>query len=307
MSYARAGAVCAGLAIMPAAAAQYLLIPESSTDQVYAFDATDGTLLNSSFIDIATQAAAAGVSSTPIEVLEVGNELWISDQVADRIWRYDTGGTFIGDIGVGDLNNIRGMEYVGDTVYVAQGSASGTLGEGIVTIDVPSLAVTGVFNGRPDADTSYWDVFFYNNELLVSNSDTGNDGIERYALDGTFLGFFASSDGVSDFDFIQQLAERSSNGNLLGGGFTPPSGVYEFQSDGTPLGTVAGVGFGPRGVHELDNGDVLWTNGTWTRTDSDIKFEGASFRFITESSVPAPGSAALLALAMTAAARRRRS
>ncbi len=126
------------------------------------------------------------------------------------------------------MDNIRGMEVVGDTVYVAQFGSTATTGVGIVTINVPSLTVTGSFNGRADADTSYWDIKHYNGELLVTNSDTGNDGIERYSLDGTFLGFFAQSDGVASFDFLQQLNERQTNTNLLGGGFSAPREFTSF-------------------------------------------------------------------------------
>ena len=292
------------------AQAQNLLVPDSTADRVLLLSGNDGTVLNSNFLDIATQAANAGVNSTAIEALEVGNEFWVSDQVADRIWRFARNGNFIGDIGAGQLNNIRGMEVVGDTVYVAQGSASASFGEGIITIDVPSAQVTGVFNGRPDADTSYWDVFLHNNELLVTNSDSGNDGIERYSLDGDLLGFFDQSDGETNFDFLQQLNRRQSNDNLLGGGFSGPSGVYEFLSDGTNLGIVAALDFGPRAAFELANGEILWTNGARIGTDSVEVASGGSFRFISTTSIPEPNTGILLLVVITSQltlGRRRRA
>jgi len=280
--------ICAGLAL--AAGAQNLLIPDSNEDKVLLVSAFDGAILDASFIDVATQAAAAGVSSTPIEALEVGNEIWVSDQVADRVWRFDRSGNFLGDIGSGgDLNNIRGMENVGNIVYVAQGSASDNFGEGIARIDTTTLAVTDVFLGRDAGDVSYWDVKFYNGELLVTNSDSGNDGIERYDLAGNFLGFFAQSDGINSFDFLQQLNVRTSSTNLLGGGFSVPSGVFEFLSDGTSLGIVAGLDFGPRAAYELGNGEILWTNGAFIRSDATIYLEGGSYRFVSPTSVIADG------------------
>ncbi len=195
------------------------------------------------------------------------------------------------------------MEIVGDTVYVANAGTGGTSAPGIVTIDVPTLTITGSFAGLPADDISYWDVQLYNGELLVSNSDTGNDGIERYAFDGTFLGFFAQSDGVASFDMIEQLAVRSNN-NVLGAGFTPPSGVYEFTPDGTSLGIVAGLDFGPRGVAELGNGSILWTNGSFLQTDSDLILDGLSFRYISQTTIPAPAS--ILVLGGLLVRRRRR-
>ena len=296
-----AGAACS---VAVDAEGSFLLIPNSTTDQVVLLDAFDGTVLNTSFLDIATQATNAGVNSTPIEVLNVGNELWVSDQVADRIWRFGQNGGYLGDIGAGQLDNIRGMEVVGNTVYVAQGG-SGGLGEGVTTIDVPSLTITGNFGGAVPDDISLYDVFDYNGELLVTNIDSGNDAIQRYDYAGNFLGDFATSDGLSDFDFLQQLAERGSNGNLLGGGFSVPSGVFEWQSDGTALGIVAGLDRGPRGVFELGNGDVLWTNGNSISTDSVDLLTGGGFRYITQTDVPAPGALALLGLAGIAGRRRR--
>ncbi|MEO1575755.1 MAG: hypothetical protein AAFU65_12455, partial [Pseudomonadota bacterium] len=265
---------------MPAAAtsAQNLLVPNSDTDQVMLLSAQDGSILDATFLDIATPAADAGLtSSTPVEAIEVGDEIWVTDQLGDRIWRFDRTGGFLGDIGVDQLNNVRGMEIVGDTVYVAMGTASDTLDEGIVRIDATTNTVIDVFAGRPTADISYFDVKLYGGELLVSNIDSGNDGIERYALDGTFLGFFAQSDGVTSFDFAQQINLRSGSDNILVAGFSPPSGVYELRADGTDLGIVAGLDFGPRAGYELGNGEILWTNGSFLRTDTTPIAEDGSF------------------------------
>ena len=295
------------LAVSGVASASFLLVPESTTDQVMLLNANTGRVIDANFLDIATQATAAGVSSTPIEALEVNGEFWVSDQVADRIWRFGQDGSFLGDIGAGgDFNNIRGMELVGSTLYVAQGSDSDNYPEGIITVDTTTNMVTGSFIGVDPADASYWDVKSYNGELLVTNSDSGNDAIERYDTNGNLLGFFAQSDGLSDFDFMQQMNVRGSNGNLLGGGFSLPAGVYEFAPDGTPLGIVAGDGFGPRAAWELANGAVMWTNGTWIRTDNRIIAEGSSFRFISPVNAPAPGVASVLGLAGVMGLRRRR-
>jgi hypothetical protein len=231
--------------------------------------------------------------------------VWVSDQVADRIWRFDASSrSYLGAIGEGEFNNIRGMERVGDTVYVAMGSDSDTLEEGVITVDVGTQSISGRFNGRDGADTSYWDVLSYGGELLVSNSDSGNDGIERYDTGGNFLGFFAQSDGTTGIDFPEQLTDRA-NGNILAAGFSPPSGVYEFLADGTSLGIVAGLDAGTRGVFELGNGEILWTNGSFLRTDSTLILDDGSFRFLSDTTIPAPSAAAPLALLGLAARRRR--
>lgn len=293
------------LAATSAQAAGFLMVPESTNDRIWLFNATTGALVNDNFIDLA--AATNGAAGTPIEALEVNGEIWVTDQVADSVWRFDQGGNLLGQIGgAGILDNIRGMEVVGNTVYVAQAGSTASFGTGIVTIDATTGMITGSFNGRDPGDTSYWDVKLVGNELLVTNSDTGNDGIERYDLAGNYLGVLVGSDGVDSFDGAQQIA-LAQNGNLLIGGFTPPSGVFEIGLDGSVIDDMAAaVGFGPRGVAQLDDGTIVWTNGTWFRSDEDIFGTPGNFRFITPTAIPTPGAAGLLGLAGIAAVRRRR-
>jgi hypothetical protein len=170
-------------------------------------------------------------------------------------------------------------------VFVNEGQVADVLGEGIVRIDVPTQTVMDVFIEGDPGDVSYFDVKLYNGELLVTNTDTGNEAIERFDLAGNFLGFFAQSDGTTSFDFAQQLNVRATNGNILAAAFSPPSGVYEFEPDGTSLGIVAGLDFGPRAAYELGNGEILWTNGSFLRSDTNVVLDDGSFRFISPTSV----------------------
>lgn len=288
------------------ASGEFIMAIDSNTDRVLLLDGFDGSVINDNFLDIGAAAAAAGVNSTPIEVLEVGNELWVSDQVADRIWRFSQTGDLLGDFGSnGDLNNIRGMQLVGNTLYVSQGSASDNFTEGLMTIDINTQMVTGALLGRDAGDVSYQDIIQVGDELYVTNSDTGNDGIERYSLDGEYLGNLVSSDGVTGLDFGQQMFVRD-NGNILVGGFSGPAGVYEYAADGTFIGIVAGMDFGPRGAIDLGNGEILWGNGTWLRTDSEIIIEGGSFRYFTSTTIPSPSGLAVLGLGGLVSVRRRR-
>ena len=302
ISIVAALSICSGLAL--ASDPYNILTIDSNTDQVLLLNRFDGSVIDANFLDVASAAAAAGTSATPIECIQVGNEFWVSDQIADRVWRFGSDGSFIGDIGAGQLNNIRGMHQVGNTVYVAMGSDSDVYDRGIITIDATTASVTGQFNGRDTADTSYWDITQVGDELYITNSDTGNDGIERYSLGGDYLGNLVSSDGTTGIDFAQQMFVRS-NGNLLVGGFSSPSGVWEFLADGTSLGIVAGLDLGTRAAIDLGNGEILWSNGSFLATDSYTVAEG-SFRFFTQTNVPAPASLAMLGLGGLAATRRRR-
>ena len=291
-----------------------LLTFDSTADIGILLDPFDGSVVNSNYLDIQAAADAVGYtgSLTPLEGISVGSEVWVSDQLADRIWRFDAAtGNFVGDITGnpagpdGLLNNIRGIEVVGNTVYAALGSDSSAFDRGIARIDATTGQVIDSFNGRALADTSYFDVFDYNGQLYVPNIDTGNDGIEIYDYDGTFQGVWVSSDGTTSFDFLEQLAE-DANGDLLAAGFSPPSGVYSISADGTVNGIVAALDAGPRGVAQLGNGEILWTNGSFIATDSTTILTGGSYRFLSEIVVPAPASGALIALAGFAAPRRRR-
>jgi hypothetical protein len=284
------------------AQAQFLTVIDSTNDRVLLLDAFDGSIINDNFIDLSTNDPG-----TPKALTQVGNELWIADQLRDRIDRYNAQGQLVGSIGGGDdspINNVRGIELVGNTLYISQGSSSSIADRAIVTYDITTGDFTGSF-GRPTDDFSPFDVLHVNGELLVSNIDTGNDGIERYGLDGEFLGFFAQSDGSSSFDFLQQLAVRD-NGNILAAGFSPPSGVFEFTADGTELGAVAGVDLGIRGVAELGNGSIIYTNGAGLWIDDVLVLEDFSGQYIEATSIPAAPTGGLLALGGLLAARRRR-
>lgn len=289
-----------------------LMIVDSTQDRVVLLDAFDGSVINANWIDIAAAAAADNYtgSTTPLEAIMVGTEVWVSDQLADRIWRFDSvSQSYLGSIGAdsGDLNNIRGMHQFGNTVYVAMGSDSANYGEGIITIDAMTGAITGQFNGRDPGETSYFDVNFYNGNLLMSNSTA--ESLDIYSLEGDYLGEFVSSDGVTGIDFPQQI-QRTEDGDLLVAGFSTPSGVYMFDSAGNSMGIVAGADAGTRGAFQLGNGEIIWTNGNFIASDGRVILDDGSFRYITKvcgDFVPAPSSVALLGLGGLIAGRRRRS
>lgn len=306
-------ATTAVAALAAGANAQFLFIPDSDADVVNIHSAQDGSAVELGAFDLNAAAAADNYtgSLTPIEARQVGSEVWVTDQLADRVWRFDaTTRQPLGAIGGagnndGLLNNVRGFEVVGDTAFFATGS-DGAFNEGIVSYDIPSNTLLGsTLGGIDGGDASFFDITRNGDELLVSNIDSGNDAILRFDLNLNLLGNFATSDGTSSFDFAQQVSV-AANGDVLVSSFSLPSGVFRFAPDGTPQGIVAADGFGPRGNYELGNGEVLWTNGNFVQFDDNNILTGGSYRFITETSIPAPASATLLAAAAFATTRRRR-
>ena len=280
-----------------------LMVPDSTNDRVMLFSSFDGSLINDNFIDMVPQGA-----STPINSVQVGQEIWVSDQVADSIFRYSLdGSTHLGTIS-GGMDNVRGFEVVGNTAYVSNaGTNNGAPGNGVVTIDVPSATINGFFVTGDTGVGSPFDVLAYNGNLLINDID-GED-IDVFNNGGAFQSVFVESDGVSGIDFPEQMAETSS-GTILAAGFSSPAGIYEYDSSGSLL-NYYDVGTGLRGVHELGNGTIMFTDGSGvhifdpnTGNISD-SISGVSARFI-EAMIPAPGGTALLGLAGLAAFRRRR-
>lgn len=284
-----------GAAVSAAHAQQYVMGVDSTTDAVHLFDATTGALFQQSFIDLSVLGAA-----TPIEALQVGNQIWVSDQLEDVIYRFGLNGSHLGTIGNAGLDNIKGMAVVGNQVWVTNaGSNNGAPDDSIVFID----ASTGVIGGSAATNGSLFDLINYNGMVLGSNITT--DDLELYDTSGNFASIFHASDGVSGIDFPEQLYAMAS-GNVLAAGFSTPAGVYEYDAFGNELGIVAGSGESSRGVLELLGGSIMWTSGDGFFVGTDQVFGGVSGRYLSVLTIPAPGALGLLGVGGFMAARRRR-
>jgi hypothetical protein len=98
-----------------------LLIPDSGAgDRIMLFSEIDGSLINPNWV---TDIGAVGwFFTTPKEAAQVGNEVWVPDQVADAVHRFDFNANFLGSITAhpngGNLDNIRGLGTDGTNVWV---------------------------------------------------------------------------------------------------------------------------------------------------------------------------------------------
>ncbi len=296
------------LAAGSASAQGVLLIPDSDNDRIMAFDPFNGSVIDLNFI---TDIGAVGWAfSTPVEAMQVGSQIWVSDQIEDRVHRFDFAGGFQGSIGNAGLDNIRGMGLINNSVYVANaGTLNGAPGNALVQYDlngnfIQNIAMTG---SSHDVEVTAA------GDLLVT--DSTSDNIERYLPSGTPLGAFENP--ASPINFPQQMAFRS-NGNLLVAGFsgTVNAGIYEFDSSGNQLSFWLD-NFGCRGVYELGNGRILATFGAGAGgrivsidpsngTFLTILQGGISPRYINYVEIPAPGASVLLVAFGALGARRRR-
>ena len=300
-------AVCVGA--MGVGASGQLMITDSGVgDRVMLFDSYDGSLLDLNWI---TDVGAVGWQfTTPKEALAVGKEIWVSDQVADTIVRFDRKRNFLGTItahpGGGVLDNVRGMGTDGSRVWLT------------VFHGTPALRGVAVYDtaGNPlqflPGSGSYFDAQPFNNGLLVTSSTSNS--VEFWSTAGVVQAPFAT--GVV---FPQQVSLMSDNSVIAVSSIAAAGveGVYHFNSDGSLrrfIDTEFAKGqFGelvPRGAHVLGNGNYIITTsiGVFTYDPMLDSFAqvvgGVDAQYINV--IPTPGGAALLCVAGLAAARRRR-
>lgn len=302
----RGAAAAATMAVtgsaMAGAGGGVLLVPESTNDRVMAFNPFDGSLISMNYID------GSGQLSTPINAIQVGNEFWVSDQLADGVFRYDLNGTFLGQFNNSPLDNVRGIEFFNNRLYVSNsGSSNGAPGDGVVVYDMNGNQVDFWDNaGDP------FDVLAVNGingtDLLVNDIGTP-DQIRGFTEGGVASTFFG---GNSDFNFPEQMNQRA-NGNILVATFSSQSGIFEFDQDGAQVAFYNVGESGLRGVYELGNGNFMFTTGSGVFVyDPNTGFssqivDGVSARFIEFAPIPGPGAIALLGLGLAATGRRRRA
>ena len=215
---------------------------------VILLDAENGSIVDPNFIDLTPLS-----QGTPKDILQVNEELWISDQIEDRIDRFDLEGNYLSTIS-GGLDNIKGMELVDDTeVWVTNaGSNNGAPGDAIIRFDLNGNNL-GFINTDPD---SSFDIIDVGGEVYVSYIGSGTR-IERLDYNGAILGNVVGTGVVT---FIQQMELNPSNSSVYAAVFSSNgsniAGVYEFStSNGSILNSWQEGGI--RGVAQLGDGNLL--------------------------------------------------
>ena len=229
----------------------YLMMPDSASanNRLVLFSPVDGALVDGDYFALA--------GGTPIRAVQVGSEIWISEQIGDRLSRWGITGGFLGAVADpaqgGGLDNNRGMEVIGNLVYVANaGTQNGAPGNAVVVFDQTGTLVTSF----PTAGLapSPFDVLEYPGGELLVGSSSANDDVHRFTLAGTSVGTFHNS---TSLNFAQQLS-YASNGDVLVGAFSSNAVVRLDPTTGALLSSFPASG--ARGVYQLQNGNILWTN-----------------------------------------------
>ncbi|MBN1948173.1 MAG: chitobiase/beta-hexosaminidase C-terminal domain-containing protein [Candidatus Cloacimonetes bacterium] len=259
-----------------------LLIPDSTPDRVMAFDPQTGDLIDANFIP-----AYPDYLSTPIHIVMNAEEtsFLMTDQVRDLVQQFSFDGLYegifapAGGVNNAILDNIRGM-FVKDNGNYLVTVASGANANGIAEFDSQGQYLGNFIANDAGGLNGPWSIIFRPdfNDYLISASSS--NAIHRYDADGQPLGTF-----VASISFPEQM-QLLPNGNILVATFSNPSGVYEFNSQGTQVGFYNPI-TGLRGVYELPNGNILVTNGSGVYEINrqgvlvDTKIIDVSGRFIT--------------------------
>ena len=114
---AAAVAVVSSLFWSVSTASADLVVPDSFMDRIMRFSSVDGSPIDMNFIP---NSATGGLFQLAIEAQGVGDEIWVSDQNADSIFRFTRTGTFLGTkVGPANgLDNIRGFGVINNVLYV---------------------------------------------------------------------------------------------------------------------------------------------------------------------------------------------
>ena len=290
-----AGAAAAALSFTSAAQAQYVMMPDSTNDRIVLFSPVDGSLVNSNYFGI-------NDGTTPVHAMQVGSEIWVSEQLGDSISRYSLTGSPLGTI-TGGLDNVRGMGLIGGSVYVTNsGTNNGAPGNAVIEFDTAGNNL-GSFSTVGLAPSPFG-ILEYQGGMLVSSS-SANDDIHEFSLAGGSLGTFHNS---ASLNFAEQM-DYAADGNILVAGFSTNNVVKLDANTGALISSFAASG--ARGVYQLGNGNILWTSGSGTfvfdtATGGTTQVYAGGGRYLDNLVIPEPGSAALLGAAGLLALRRRR-
>ena len=249
-----------------------LLIPDSTTDTVGVFDTYDGTYKG----DIITDNPGF---STPINAVMADNgDIYVSDQVADSIFVFDSNGNYLytyADATDG-LNNIRGMDFRGGHVFVTSGD------DYVAEFDGPHSRLPDFIPVSEGVD-SFDILFLADGSCLIADIQGSLDNIRYYDAAGVF------QYELFKVDFPEQVSfDLTAPGEYLTAVFTGDS-----LTDFDLAGTIYDSTFfnSARGVYRLGNGNYLATagDGVWevepvTGTLIENKFVGSS-RFIEPADV----------------------
>lgn len=217
---------------------------------VVLLDPVTGDIIDPSFIVLD--------AGTPKALIQVGEEIWISYQIGDKIERYDLDGNLLSTI-EGGLDNIKGMALINNSeVWLTNaGTQNGAPGDAIIRFDLDGNNL-GFF--LTDNISSFDIIDNGDGEVYISYIGASTSKIERRDYDGNVIGNILEPGVVN---FVQQIAIEEPGViiaavfSIISGG--NQNGLYRFsETDGSILDFWNEGNL--RGVAKLGNGEILWTS-----------------------------------------------
>ncbi len=223
---------------------------------VLLLNAETGEIEDPAFIDLTPLNPG-----TPKGIRQIGDEIWITDQIEDLIYRFDLAGNHLSNI-TGAMDNIKGLDIIdGSEVWVTNaGSNNGAPGDAIVRIDLEG----NILGNFPTPTGSTFDVLDNGSGEVYISYIAGGSPIERRDYDGNSLGNLVDPNHLN---FAQQMW-ITEDGNLLVASFSSNT-IYLFDiASGAEIQNWTASS--ARGVIETGDGHILWTSSAGiSRMDPD--------------------------------------
>lgn len=274
-----------------AAVVNALVTPDNANLFVISVNPATGSLTQFSskppgrWLDLSIAIDSSSISMLR-HAMQIGSEVWISDQLSDSIYRYSAqpeAPRFLGTLT--NVSSPRGMGIVNDEVWVASGNVAG--GTGVARLDA-----TGNSLGSFNAEDPF--AVFPLDATSVLTSNIQQNRLDRFESSGTIGAFTGVWSGSSQIDFPMQIERWNEGGSdrIVAVGFSGASpGLYVYNASTGAfvkrLSTIIILPditlFNPRGFAPMFNGELLWTGSQGifalnpTTSSSRVVYTGENF------------------------------
>jgi len=221
-----------------------LMIPDWNTDAVGKFNPYDGTFL-SNFL----QMPSAGSPKNAIQGPD--NKIYVSDQVLDAVYMFDTLGNYLGIYAdaTDGLDNIRGIAFRGDHLFVCCYHTT-TTNRAVKEFSGPHAFVRNfiTYTGIDPFDIH----FLADGRSLLADAGT-SDKIALHDTNGVFISTVYGRTGL----WPQQIQSDPALPGAFLGALWDADTIIDFELNGTIVATCTLTYV--KGVYRLGNGNLLAT------------------------------------------------
>lgn len=262
-----------------------LLITDPSSDSVGVYDPMDGTYLGD-FVPPPTGAEPYELGTPNNAIQGPDGRIYVSDQIRDVVLRFEADGTFesiwADTITYPGLDNVRGMQFRGEQLFVSVSPGSSTeQPKAVALFDIDGNYLGNFVETTTGAFNPFDVLFTAAGTMLMANIQDPDD-IRLYDVDGS------SFEELIDINFPQQI-QPLADGTYVVAAWTE---VTQFTIDGTVVRSLTDLS-SCSGVFPLDDGQWLITSNDGVQSINpfsmqviDTKRVGSSFLKIERVTLP---------------------